>query len=418
MNTATLCLVATLALTFLPTSSASAAAAAAEAEAANAPFARLMAAMREHEGCTLSPKLRAETTDAAGTFLVAGERVEKGEVLAVIPWNALVLAKVEAAGSDEDEEDTLSAIVTLAGTLAAMRSLHAGGAANALSPLHAAYLDAIPREYTTGLDFRAGEVACLNEEAGSYHKEMLDDFSQAERRMAARGAAPALVRWAYEAVRTRACTVIDGHAALIPLWDFLNHDQSPNVETRVRKGREVVLRAGEVIEAGGQLRNSYGDQLSPAKLLVNYGFADASFERVSALLSFEAPEGLRTPPMLRAAGCFRPSKLYFLRETGEPSKAVLACTALSLTDPKELQSMTQAVARRVTKENQWAALGVLRQHLSDIVRSREVFPHLRRSPCRGEGGALPLIRRNNEYMRQAYKKALSWATERLEERED
>eukprot|EP00754_Rhynchopus_humris_P000562 Rhum_TRINITY_DN10337_c0_g1::Rhum_TRINITY_DN10337_c0_g1_i1::g.37960::m.37960 len=410
--------------------------------------------LRANDG-RVSAKLRVVQTAAKGRHVVAAEDIAAGDELFHTPWKNVLWA----AGTAEQAPERALVLKVLQEKAAAA---DAGGDRPKTS-LWDHYAADLPAAYQTGLQMGEAEMGCLSRSAQNQHRYLLEEFDGLRAKVISSVLYPgderpvaaitpteeeeATLRWAFSTVHTRALRMGSGVstvAVMVPFLDLLNHNSTgsnvgldyggvvdaslPALSNGTVDG--VVLRATRAVAAGEELFLSYGSHLSPARLLINYGFADSSFAAVNSYLDFpNTPEAL---PLVQA-GCVptehtpqgpHPYLLTLNRDGSVPDKT-LECIALSIMPPKDraaYPSLDEAGQKASVEAQRTNALQVYSQHLERVLG---LYPSGLDGRCGDSLSALkeddeaPMLRSvaaSNELLRGVYLRARELIAEELREK--
>lgn len=124
------------------------------------------------------------------------------------------------------------------------------------------------------------------------------------------------LKWAFNVVSTRTVMTITGDKQIIPMADMFNHGTETEVDFQYDEEGNCFAFATKDVEAGSQLRMSYGDPTNPSALFAKYGFLDESSPATFCkIMNIQSTEELRNIGLDF-------SRMLFYKDTGDVSQEV------------------------------------------------------------------------------------------------
>eukprot|EP01059_Diplonema_ambulator_P012525 TRINITY_DN2287_c0_g1_i1.p1 TRINITY_DN2287_c0_g1~~TRINITY_DN2287_c0_g1_i1.p1 ORF type:complete len:464 (+),score=123.83 TRINITY_DN2287_c0_g1_i1:81-1394(+) len=349
-------------------------------------------------GGVVSDNIKVVADEWGGRGVVAvGGGVETGELLMSIPWELTLVGSNE---KQTEEEDLNMGELHL--FLRVLKERHDPKSE------HRVYLRTMPAVYTNGVYFDEKDLQCLSPNSKVHHQHTINQLerfgaialevqkTQPESFAGAAKFSREELFDAYSAVFTRALRS-GKDTVLIPFFDMLNHNGNPSAAVQFTEVG-VTVSAVRDMGPGEELTISYGGHLSPAALLVYYGFADDSFTNVSSHFNFEVNE--RTQPLVKA-GCSNQQDLVIYRDGTLSPKLVecLVLTVLPQANRTEYPDLPASEQAEIVEANRLTALQVYGKHLVTITTQ---YPSAYDSPCDSTDGHIPIIQGSNDLIREVY----------------
>lgn len=125
-----------------------------------------------------------------------------------------------------------------------------------------------------------------------------------------------LMKWAYNVVTTRGFPTPSGDKVISPLADYFNHGTDTEIDLQFDDEGNCYAVATSDIEAGSQLRMSYGCPTNPSQLFATYGFLDRSSPATFCKMMNYQP----TPELIDIG--LDNSRMLFYHDTGDISDEV------------------------------------------------------------------------------------------------
>jgi len=298
------------------------------------------------------------------------------------------------------------------------------------------WLDALPREFATAVEFDDFELSCLppfvkylaNVDRGHYSEFLAlrpqltgllsEETLQDEE----------LLRWAFNVVvtRARASPGDSGEAEIIPLSDMMNHAYNANADPQYDDDGNVHVVATQDINQGNTaLCKCYGQPLNPSRFMSTYGFFDVAPPVTYAKFM---PDQLEQDEQLAELVGYDDYKnrLVFGVENGDVSPDVWNCMTYLVLAAEGDSDAQQAFYQACTAGNDEATIQQI-QDLYGAATVQALAEHVNEvlteiDECQetmDEGGGmglqhkhLPVIRRHNEFVRQVFKK-VQWNLQQM-----
>ena len=351
-------------------------------------------------GSNISSRVDINADAVLGRYAVATDDIASGTVIFTTPYTNCLIGR--------DHTTTHTTEQSLAATL--LEAKH-----SATPDMWTTYVSQLPTQYITGVAFTEADIQCLSRSAEAQRAHLFGEY-EAFKKSVARGFEEADLEWAFASVLTRAIRVPngagqhEGKAALVPFLDFLNHNSSSNIGLTA-DAFGFALFATRDIQAEEPLTLNYGAHLTPSKLLVHYGFADSSFEKLNSYLSF--PDTPETAP-LKLAGCLpsgteNPFEDIYVSKDGTLSPKLIECVTVSVLPTairKEYHNLLADAKLEVLAEHRSVALQVYSSHIEKVLT---LYPTLNDERCGGEAdvkktpsAAKETILRHNAQSRAVY----------------
>ena len=333
-----------------------------------------------------------------GRLLHTTADINEGAVLLKVPWDQII------TGRNSDSDPEMSSLVPVPELQLFLKLLFAE------SENHfSTYIDSIPTSFSTGVYYQPSDVACLSTDGRNHYKYQQDQYKEfsklahavhKEENYAFPMPGDNIIRWTYSAVFTRAVRIDDDTAALIPIFDMINHSYKPNVLFDF-DDKGITLFAGVSLLKNTELLLSYGSHLTPSKLLVLYGFADSTFERISGGVQIHNDGSVVTKPLIDI-GCHESSELFINVVNSTASEKLIECVTLSILPTATRNSYPSLPIEdkdSLLSSSKSDAYQVYGAHLVKVISQ---IPHPDDAECSSDTGHVPLIREANRLMRSAY----------------
>lgn len=280
------------------------------------------------------------------------------------------------------------------------------------------WLDALPRKFSTAINFDDFEVGCLPpfvKFLARRDRHNYDTFVNLLQGIDTPTISPAtksnteITKWAFNVVFTRARASF-GEAEIIPMSDMLNHCANPNVDIQFDDEGNVHVVLFRDVQPGDPLTKCYGQPTNPSRFLATYGFFDPSPPSTYCKLL----PGLVVTQELKNLG-FEYDRMVFYVENGDIAQEVwdvMLYTVLENIDPAVQQQFYDAHMRGDFETKQQLhqyysaqTCNGLLQHVNEMLD--EVAECQDEMDQGGMGVAhanLPMIRRHNDFVRQTFTK--------------
>ncbi|CAB9515286.1 M protein repeat protein [Seminavis robusta] len=213
---------------------------------------------------------------------------------------------------------------------------------------YVAWLDALPRKFSTALEFDPLEMDCLPpfvKYLANQDRQNYDLFLETAQQLDTPTITDAtkynteITKWAFNVVFSRARAAF-GEAEIIPMSDMLNHAAQPNVDVQYDNEGNVHVTFLRDVQQGEELFKCYGQPTNPSRFLATYGFFDTSPPATYCKLM----SGKKLTPELKDLG-FVYERMVFYPENGgiaEEVWDVMLYTILANIDPAVQQQFYNA----------------------------------------------------------------------------
>ena len=284
------------------------------------------------------------------------------------------------------------------------------------SPYYA-WLNALPRKFTTAITFDSFEVDCLPPFVGFLAKRDRANFDlfvevlnsvDTPSISAATKADYEACKWAFNVVFTRARAAFE-EAEIIPMADMLNHRADPNVEVQYDDEGNVHVILLRDVQPNEPLYKSYGQVTNPSRFLATYGFFDVSSQATYCKLM----SGKTLTPELVNLG-FVYDRMVFYHETGAIADEVwdvMLYTILGNIDKGQQQQFYNAHMQGdyATKQNMHAhyrlqASQGLLQHVDEMLIELSNCASKIQQENHGGHENLAMIQYHNDFVRETFLK--------------
>eukprot|EP01065_Artemidia_motanka_P004812 TRINITY_DN12292_c0_g1_i1.p1 TRINITY_DN12292_c0_g1~~TRINITY_DN12292_c0_g1_i1.p1 ORF type:complete len:474 (+),score=147.06 TRINITY_DN12292_c0_g1_i1:92-1513(+) len=338
--------------------------------------------------------LELKSSPSQGWHVIASADAEPGATLAEIPLSLVLAGDGRHGGAALDGSGMEDYAPEYDLMLRVLQERRRGSK-------HLAVLPQVGSDFRTGLWWDDEDAACASPHARAQQEFQYKQFNAfAEAAQAATGASADELKWAYSIVMTRAIRS-KGKAILAPFVDMFNHasgQTAHSVRVSITE-RGMVVTAGPLgAKAGVEMHLSYGDHLTPAKLLVYYGFADSSFDRLYSHVEFPEEPDI---PALRKAGCYDRDNLWV--SAFEPvSQKLQECVTIAVLPGEQRDAypdMTPEEKKALLEERRYDVLQVISNHLQQVLGT---YPHKWDAACDSSHHLVPMIRESNTHVRKMF----------------
>eukprot|EP01060_Flectonema_neradi_P006856 TRINITY_DN1471_c1_g1_i1.p1 TRINITY_DN1471_c1_g1~~TRINITY_DN1471_c1_g1_i1.p1 ORF type:complete len:420 (+),score=68.15 TRINITY_DN1471_c1_g1_i1:60-1319(+) len=352
----------------------------------------------QKEGGFMHDDIQIATDEAKGRLIKTTNTISEGTTLLTVPWDLII------TGNEQFDDPNLSSLVPVPELQLFLKLLFA----ESDNPF-STYINTIPTSFSTGLYYQPSDVACLSVDGKNHHEYQRQQFSEfskiartvhQEEKYTFPVPRDNTLRWTYSAVFTRAVRLEDGRAAMIPIFDMINHSYKPNVLFDY-DNKGIVLTAGTQLEQGTELLLNYGTHLTPNKLLVLYGFVDESLEKISGGVQIPQDDNKATKPLLDI-GCGNTEDLYINITTGTASDKLLECVTLSILPSEKRQQYPNLPVEDQEEILAASRTDVYQVYGAHLVKVMSQVPHPEDDECTANTPLIPLIRNSNKFIRSAY----------------
>lgn len=279
------------------------------------------------------------------------------------------------------------------------------------------WLNALPRTFTTALNFNDVEMQCLPPYVGHLAKmdrhnfelflevlqqlqiPTISDYTKNNLEV---------TKWAFNVVFTRARAAF-GEAEIIPMADMFNHAADPNVEVQYDGEANVHVTFLKDVQPGEAMYKCYGQHTNPSRFLATYGFFDTSPPATYCKLM----AGKTLTPELVNLG-FVHEKMVFYVENGaiaDPVWDVMLYITLEKTDQAAKRQFYDAHMRgdEQTKANLHqmyraeTTTGLL-EHVDAMLSELASRDALIQQQSGLQHPHLPMIKQHNDFVRETFMK--------------
>jgi SET domain len=283
-----------------------------------------------------------------------------------------------------------------------------------------AWMDALPRKFSTAVDLDDFELDCLPPFVASLarnHRINFDLFLEVLQNLPLQTIREDtktnldVTKWAYNVVFTR-CQTSWGEAAIIPMADMFNHAAESNVDLVYdNEGNSHVITTRDV-QAGEPLFLSYGQPTNPSRFLAYYGFFDQSPPATFCKLLTD-----RVPSQEIINLGFDYNRMVFWVKDGGVAEEVwdvMLYTVLGKLNPQAQQQFYQAhmMGDYRTKENMHqiyvleTCQGLL-EHVNRMLEELETAAEQMDEEGMSGHNNLLMIRMHNDFVRDTFQKVKS-----------
>mmetsp|Transcript_49345 Transcript_49345/g.148578 ORF Transcript_49345/g.148578 Transcript_49345/m.148578 type:complete len:476 (-) Transcript_49345:308-1735(-) len=215
-----------------------------------------------------------------------------------------------------------------------------------------------------------------------------------------------LAKWAYAVVYTRCFETGDGDVRIVPMADMFNHGTEIEVETSYDEEGNCYAYTTYDVPSGYPLRISYGDPTNPSHLFARYGFLDESAPATFCKIMIPNP----TRQLVDMG--YDHSRMLFDKNTGEVSEEVwdvLLYQILGESNPECQRAFYKAhmngdyETKQSFHEHYYAdTSGALRNHVDAFLNQLEALSYKLVGRDPNTHPRLPLIKRHNEFVKNAF----------------